>query len=260
MPRQFNYTHRKRITRDDARVRITRNGNGGLVFDVTLQLGEYKFDSSANSARVFVEAYRGATASWKRFDFGTVTDIVPPEDRALDEFEVPEGVLFRIRVTASGGESDGLLVGEADAIQPLLPGQADDHVQPLIQHMPSDGIGDELWRIDFNGDMPLILINSRLAIGVDQFLMDSRYRAVFSSAVMRQVLTRILLIEKDSGDEDDDSDWRQRWVRFGVKMAGAACPDEGEDIQEFETWIDQAVEAFSARMGFLKAFDMEVMS
>ena len=257
MPRQFNYTHRKRITRDDARIRISRNGDDKFSFDATLQLDGYKFDSSAGAPRVFVEAYRGSTASWKRFDFGTVTNICPPEDRALDEFEVPEGVLFRVRVTENGGKNDGLLAGEADAIQPLLPGQADDHVQPLIQHMPSDNIGDELWRIDFNGDMPLILINSRLAIGVDQFLLDSRYRAVFSSAVMRQVLIRILLIERNHGDEDDDSDWRQKWIRFGARMAGVACPDQ-EDTQELDGWIDQAVEVFSERMQFLKAFETEV--
>src|SRR5690606_13817772 len=113
----------------------------------------------------------------------------------------------------------------------------------LIQHMAADDIGEEVWRLDFSGEMPLVKINSRITPGVDQFLIDPQYRAVFAPAVMRQILTRILLVEKFCGDEDDDLDWRQRWLKFAARMSGleAVHAEAADDIQVVDDWISMAV-------------------
>src|SRR5438093_603771 len=151
MPRRLNYTGRKKINRNDASIRVKRNGDG-LVFDADLRLANYRLDEISPPPRVYVEAYRGASTLWKRFEFGRVGTIQPPQDRSLDEFGVPEGILFRVKVSAEG-ESLGKLLAEADAIRPRLPDEQDEHGQPLIEHMPADDIGDELWRVDFSGQM-----------------------------------------------------------------------------------------------------------
>lgn len=251
MPRRFNYTNRQRILREHVGVRIVKEGPT-LAFDADLDLTSYEFEKMSPRPKIYLEAYRGGTASWKRFDFGRAGLLAPPEDRSLADFRVPEGVLFRVRVTATDPTGAGRLVGEADGIRPKLPGEHEHAVQPLIQHLSADDIGDELWRVDFAGDMPLLKVNSRLPMGVDQFLVNPQYRAVFAPAVMRQVLSRILLIEKYSGDEDDDADWRQRWLRFGALISGVESPGPAETMQaveEVEGWIDTAVEGFARRVG-----------
>jgi hypothetical protein len=65
---------------------------------------------------------------------------------------VPEGILFRVNVSAAGDDALGRLLAEADAIRPRMPDEQDAHGQPLIQHVAADDIGDELWRVtDFDG-------------------------------------------------------------------------------------------------------------
>lgn len=257
MPRRFNYTGRQRIRREDAAIRILDDG-GRLRFNADLRLGAYVSGNVAPKPRVYVEAYRGASAQWKRFDFGSLDTCHAPTDCTLDEFGVPEGILFRVKVTGAGGESEGRLLAAADAIRPRLPNERDDHVQPLIQHVAANDIGDELWRVDFSGQLPLLKVNSRVPGGVEQFLLDATHRAGITPAVMRSVLARILLIERDRGDEDDEHDWRTLWLRFAASLCHAAPPEADDNvgaltnIDELEQWIDRAIEAFAADAGLLR--------
>ena len=68
-------------------------------------------------ALVFVEAYRQTT--WMRWAWGTVGALQPPANRALAEFDSPDDVLFRVRVTSPGTpeEPHGLLPAEADRVR-----------------------------------------------------------------------------------------------------------------------------------------------
>ncbi|MGB7157702.1 MAG: hypothetical protein WBD40_06525 [Tepidisphaeraceae bacterium] len=256
MPRRLNYTGRKKINRADASIRLQRDGDG-LSFVADLRLADYKLDQVTPPPRVYVEAYRGASTLWKRFDFGRVGTIQAPEDRSLDEFAVPEGILFRVKVSAEG-DALGKLLAEADKIHPRLPDEQDDHGLPLIQHVPADDIGEELWRVDFDADLPQLKVNSRVPMGVDQFLVDPLHRAVFAPAVMRQVLTRILVIERDTGDEEDETDWRVRWIRFASRLPNVGdCPgvvDDDITLEAVEGWINDAVQAFTSRAGLFNRF------
>jgi hypothetical protein len=259
MPRRFNYTGRQRIRREDAVIRLQQD-SAGMRFDADLRLASYGFDAMEPKPKVYVEAYRGASAQWKRFDFGFVDTYRAPTDCTLEEFGVPEGILFRVKVTGRAGDADGRLLAAADAIRPRLPNEQDDHVQPLIQHVPADDIGDELWRVDFSDQLPLLKINSRVPGGVEQFLLDPTHRASITPAVMRIVLMRILLVERDRGDDEDAQDWRSLWLRFASGLCLGAPPEIDADLGEFDEWIDRAVETFAAKAGLLKILDAIVAS
>lgn len=249
MPRRLNYTNRQRVLREHIDIRIV-DRELRLAFEADLDLGHYAFEKFSPRPRVYVEAYRGGTASWKRFDFGRVGEVAAPEDTFLEDFRVADGVLFRVRISATMPDGAVRLVGEADAIHPRRAGEEKSPVQPIIQHLAVDDIGDELWRVDFSGELPLLKINDRLAGGVDQFLLDPKFRSIFAPAVVRQVLGRILLVEQFEGDEEDEGDWRQRWLRFGELMAGKGAPDalvDEERIAAIDQWIDFAVEGFARR-------------
>jgi hypothetical protein len=257
MPRRLNYTGRKKINRADAAIRLHRNGQR-LAFDADLRLADYKLDRVSPPPRVYVEAYRGASTLWKRFDFGRFGALQPPEDRSLEEFETPEGILFRVKVSAEG-DTLGKLLAEADAIQPRLPDEQEGQGQPLIEHIAADDIGDELWRVDFTGSLPLLKVNKRLPMGVDQFLRDPKHRAIFAPAVMRQIMTRILVIDRDTGDEEDETSWQQRWLKFSSRLLGEnreyeVVEENRGNLEAVERWIDEAVEAFVSRAGLFAQF------
>ena len=142
MPRRFNYTDRQKINRDDVSISLHKERRRTRLRR-ELQLADYKLDKITPPPQVYVEAYRGAWALWKRFDFGRFGTIRPPDDRSLDEFGVPEGILFRVKVSATGDDALGRLLAEADGIAPRLAGELDSHGQPLIQHVASSEIGDD---------------------------------------------------------------------------------------------------------------------
>jgi hypothetical protein len=262
MPRRLNYTNRKKIKREDVTIRLHREGTG-ILFDADLRLGPYGFGRLSPPPQVFVEAYRGASTIWKRFGFGPVDKLMPPEDRSLDEFGAPEGILFRVKVSAGQGPFAGRLIGEADGIRPVMPDHEDLPKQPIIDHVPANDIGDELWRVDFGGTNPLVKINDKVPTGVEQFLVDPTYRAVFAPAVMRQVLTRILIIDRDNYDDEDEGSWQVRWLRFSSALPGMGDVPEAEEaeqrltnLREIEDWIDRAVEAFVRASGLFRTFSL----
>ncbi|MCC6741392.1 MAG: hypothetical protein IT452_20280 [Planctomycetia bacterium] len=257
MPRRLNFTGRKKINRADARISLV-SSEGKLSFSADLRLADYDLAKITPRPRVFVEAYVGASTHWKRFDFGLIGQVQPPADCSLQGFPSSDGVLFRVKVV-SAGEVAGMLVAEADHITPRRPEELDDDVSPLIRHVSAEDIGDELWRLDFSDDLPLLKINSKVPNGADQFIMEPKLRAIFAPAIMRQVLTRILVRDRDAGDEDDPEDWRSRWVKFAEGLPKtSSCPgvvskDNG-NLDEVESWIDDSVEAFARATSLLDRF------
>src|SRR6266571_2707793 len=104
MIRRINYTGRRRINREDVKI-VIYDGNGGPAkFDARLELSSY---SLPPDAIVFVEAYRQTFLM--RFNFGSISRIELPSDRFLTEFESPEGILFRVKVTSKSPEQGKLL-------------------------------------------------------------------------------------------------------------------------------------------------------
>ena len=264
MSRRLNFTGRKKINRGDVTVRLLRNGDH-LSFDADLTgLGRLKLDQVDPPPKVYVEAYRGASALWKRFDFGRVNTIRPPEDRSLDEFGDEHGIKFRIKISAVGGESHARLLAEADNLPPLKPGESEQKQRSLIDPAPSDDLGDELWRLDFSDGEPQLLINTSVPGGWKEFALDPRSRSVFAPAVMRQVLTRMLVIDRDTGDPDDPDDWRTKWCEFATRLLGSETGrilspqvTEGgrlENLTELLESIDDAVAAFASRATLLNQF------
>lgn len=236
--RTLNYTNRKRIRREDARITIREEKNGS-VFDADLRLADYDLPGEA---RIFVEVYR--QTQYMRFDFGQLGATHIPEDRRLTDFDSAEGVLFRVKVVTSA-DPHGLLLAEADQIKPKNSTDEDENRIPLLPVVPDENLNDEIWRLEFDDEQTLLKINSRLdywrAVARDPVFVSLVY-----SPVLRSVLWRILLQEKHRDTEDVD-DWRSRWLRFAVNLPGMSDPPGEEDEARLVDWIDNAVSAFCRR-------------
>lgn len=246
MLRRLNYTKRKRIRREDARITIRKEKNGN-VFDVALRLANYELPGEG---RVFVEAYR--QAQYMRFDFGQVGAVRIPEDRLLRDFDSGEGVLFRVKVVTAT-DPRGLLLAEADQIRPCKSTDEDDSRIPLLPVVPDNTMDHEIWCLEFDDQETLLKVNSALG-DWSALVRDPVFLALVVPAVFRTVLWRILLHEEHRDTEDGD-DWRSRWLRFAVGLPGVCDPPADQDEARLNDWIDNAASAFCRRHSIRKSYE-----
>jgi hypothetical protein len=243
MPRRFNYTGRKSIAKADASFRVDGTGDS-LRFEGTLRLADYKLDPDG---LIFVEAYRGSTASWKRFAFGSVRSPVDPAG-PLPEFLDPDGILFRVKITTPAG-ADGLgggrLLAKADEIKPRVSGDQNDPAKSLLvtEVRALDG---EAWRLVVEArSLPVLLVDPN--VGGKEFVKHPAFRGLVAPAIVRSILVDYVLLDDDEPDPDDRDEPRNRWIAFAEKFAGLRCPfGDGTDDPRRE-WIDAVCGEFARR-------------
>jgi hypothetical protein len=245
MIRKINYTGRIRIPRSDIVINVTRTGEK-FGFDADLKaLEKYNLPKDA---LVFIEAYR--QTSWMRFPFGTIQSITPPENRTLQEFDSPEGIFFRVKVT---NRSDvHKLLAEADGIPLVKPDQKKDKTEPLLPVKPQK-LGHEVYRVDFSGITPLLLINSELGIK-ESIVKSSQFAALAYPAILREILTRILIVEKYR-DPSNAEDWQSKWLNFSLRLPGVEPLPVDDDDQEIFDWIDSVISSFARKNNLKDRFE-----
>jgi hypothetical protein len=243
--RRINFTNRKKIKRKDAKIFIHPSDNGSLTFDANLHLDRYGFPKEA---KVSIEAYR--QTSWMRFPFGPVSNINPPFDRSLTEFDSPEIIRFRIKVT-SANKPKGVLLAEADQIQPEFHEKDKEDQFPLLSAKPDGDLENQIYKIDYS-DRPILLINSKAG----DWRSIARSPAFISLAypsILREIMNRILYVEKHF-DTEDVGDWRSQWLLLAINMPGVyEMPDE-LDKDKIDDWISEAVFAFCRHFNIKEKF------
>lgn len=246
--RHLNYTGRKRILEADARIVLHSAQDEVALFDATLDLAAYKFP---DDARVYVEAYR--QTRWMRFTFGAIAEIRIPEDRRLIEFDSPEAILFRVRVT-SGDGAKGLLLGEADRIRPRT---ADEEEEPKLSLLPVQKakLGQRVWQLNMENG-PILQINERLENWRD-VVRRPGFIPVICPAVFREILSTILHFHKHF--ETDDEKWESRWLQFAINQPGISSLPGEEDGEKIDEWIDEVIASFCRQHKFLDRY-MQSMS
>lgn len=235
--RRLNYTNRKKINLSDIRISISDKSASSVSFDADMTLSEYGLPKDA---LVFIEAYR--QTSWMRFGCGTAGDIQLPADRQLTEFDSPEGILFRVRVT-SVKDPAGLLLAEADRIRPQAQQDEDSDRVPLLPAR-AENIGHRIFRVDLT-DNPILVVNSGLP-NWKSAIRGPVFISLVYPAVMRQILTHIFRAEGgfDPDEDTDGSGWRAQWIKFATALpTGLDFPAE-VDQEQIDEWIEGAVDAF----------------
>lgn len=239
---RINRTGRKRIHKQDIDLSLRASKSGEApVFDLELRLAEYGFPEDA---LVRVEAWRSnASQHW---DYGTVVRLAPPpaEERTLSE--VPTSARFRVFVVAADGS--GKLLGHAPSLKP---------VQPLHSRLPleeSDILGEEVWRVDFDGEdgNPVLLVNGAIPGVSDIVRRDPAFRALVMPQVLRAILTRMMLI--DHADPQDAegpwADWfeiARRYLPDKEPPLPPTGPVQSSDNDHAREWVDEVVGAMAAK-------------
>lgn len=235
--KRLNWTERRRIGRDQVSISL-RTDTGRPTFAAQVATADMELPADA---RVVIEAYR--QASWMRFEFGTVALQVEPASTWLEEFDPPEGVLFRVKVLGTG-ELEGRILAEADQLKAVDPAEALSGRQSLL---PTRGVslGDEVWRlaIDDGVQAPELHVNKDLGVEWRTLARSPQFLWFVYPAVLRQILAAVL--EGNLPDPDNSEDWRTRWLQFALLLPGTgSAPEDGASTEEKETWIDASVQSF----------------
>ncbi len=234
LQRRLNSTGRRRITRDRVAIVLEQPAD---VFQAswasaTINLAdlELPFD-----AIVVLEAYYRSSAM--RFPCGTVERVVVPERMHLTDIDRGGAVKFRLLVTAA--DQSGRILASADGIRAASQDQGTDK-QPLLPVRETD-LGTELWNVDVDVRTgPTLLINNR----VPGLMARLRTLPLLQGAILPHALRIVLQNLTAAGEEEEDDLWGEDWRKFLIQLGVPAQPDDPEDGDSCEEWIETAVRAF----------------
>jgi len=236
MIRRLNFTGRRKIPRSRVTIRLEPEAGGPPVFRAEYDLHGLGFPGEAS---VFVEAYNAL--SYMRFAFGTVARRADPPSTRLDEVTRRPLPRFRLKVVDRRKRA-GLLLGVADQILPLRPDEDESRRQPLLPVHFTD-LGDRVWRLDLD-DWPVLELNSRIEVIREVARSDEAFLALVYPEVVRRILRRAVITERQTDPEFDDSDWTTLWLRYACTLPEISPPPADASTAEAEAWVEEAVEAF----------------
>lgn len=236
--KRFNFTGRKKILREDIKVRLHGDFEEMPVVDVAIDLSDYGFPSDG---RVFLEPQR--KTRFMRVDLGQAAPNLRLKNIQLDEFDDAEGLDFRVKVV---DESQGLLLGVAENIKPYDKDDKLDENQQSILPVSSADLSyyGVLWRIRW-GDQKAVLEVERGLGSRDQVVRSLLFRGFILPDAMRQILVRILSEEWDY-DLSDPEELSTRWLLF-AKQIGAGTPDP--NAEDHDEWIEGAIRVLTKIIG-----------
>jgi hypothetical protein len=172
----------------------------------------------------------------------------------LTEFDVPTGILFRVRVVQPPGQDHHKLLGEADGIQFVKAGEASDQRRPLLEPVP-DTLDQLLWRLDLESDPPRLLVNKDAKPTWKDLARSPQFIAFVYPEVLRRLLIRVLIDEQWT--EDDEAGWQGDWVQFARNIGGLGPLPPPDPKQDREAWIEDAVAGFARRHQLRTMLDLE---
>lgn len=233
--RRLNYTHRKRITRDQVVISLDKTPEGQLVHEAEFALR----DVFPADAEIIVEAHRQERRV--RFSYGTIGVPKPPSDTVLRDFGMDERPLFEVKIVASSAKGQGQLLGLAEGLRPEEGGPRSARRTPLLPVEPRD-LGHRSWSLDLS-DGPLLQVNK--AVGNwSEVAASHEFRWLVLPEVVRRVLHNVVVEQKVRDLSDDDlNEWPGRWLLFANSLPGME-PLSDQSEEQVEDWIDNAVEQF----------------
>ncbi len=229
-------TKRQRIEDSHFAISLTElDRNGVASFKAEFNFDNLDVDPDSSFV---VEAYRVRRSM--RFTWGTISQLQPPSDRRLTE--IPGNPLFRLKVLSPDGT--GRILASRDRIKPNTPEGA----PSLLWLEETSGLGNEVWKIDFDHEVPTILVNSDIdGISAD-VRQNGRFRALVLPHVVRTILRRALIDDGHAAD-DHEGQWAE-WITFIRNFHNSDFPgytgDESYDRDEKAKWIETAVRNFTA--------------
>jgi len=245
MIRTLNYTGRKRIPRSQIQLGIDEPDKASRNLDVAVKLDDLALPSAAS---VYVEAY--GRAGVKRYSFGKVGKFAAPSDLTLPNAVSLDNLLFRVLVVDESG-TVGRIVAAADRLRLTT---AEKGPTRSILPVETTDLGRLVWRIDFGGERPTLLLNENIPDVMHLAATDVRFFEYVYPAVLKEILTHMVWIDgMNDLDTSDTEDWKLQWLRFTEQYVQAQVrPELDEEIPSFDSeaagqWIEDVVNEFCTK-------------
>lgn len=243
MSRRFNYTGRRKIERDCFQIKLLE-GTAGNPPSFTARVTIPPQLKLAPDARIYLEAYVGNSSM--RFDFGTVSAIVHPDDCVLTELDANTPVLFRVRVVDESTKV-GRILAAANGIRPA--GDQEGANRKSILPLRGLDLGEELWRLVLDKDAgPTLAVNNRVPGLVERIPTDALLMGTMFPEVVRQVVKHLWSLESNF---DDSAEWVGEWKSWLAQQAGRDLSQEViHDEDDLDKLAEDIVKTFSERHKF----------
>ena len=235
MKRRLNYTNRQKIERK--RISLKKIDDEEIpAIDVAIDFTNMNLPINA---AVYIEAYHGAY--YARFPFGTVGAFKKPQDTNLVSLGDIDNLHFRVKIVDESSKH-GLILAEASGL--VLEGcESTKSILPI----QCIALGNEVWRINC-ADGPILQLNNRIPHIMDKAISDYKFFFYIYPAVIREILTKIILVYGLS-DEEDPENWERDWLVFANRFGGIqpSCISKNAsdfDPDEIIQWIDRIVAGF----------------
>lgn len=240
MSRRFNYTGRKRLTRNCIQIHLQQARVGQAPsFSADLRLPEeFALPPQAN---VYVEAYAGT--SCMRFDFGTVARVHQPESRLLEDIDEGAAILFRVKVVDES-EHVGRLLASASGIRP----EGDDvgGARKALLPLEATDLGEQIWKLDVDREAgPTLVVNNRIP-GMKERLPND---VVLTGAIYPEVVRQMARALWDPDTHfSEDAQWVVDWKQWLEGQLGRGVgEDERSDPDSLDQAADEVASNFSSR-------------
>lgn len=239
MKRRFNYTERKRITLDRVSINVNRTDHMIESFDAVIKLDDMGLP---DVAKVYIEAYH--RTNLVRYDFGTVGNTVRLDDTSLSNLAHYEDLKFRVIVVDESAER-GLILAMVDKIRP----------SGIIQKrsiLPVEfcDLGRQVWKVNYDGDEPVLLLNERVPNIHNLARTDPRFHLYVYPAVIRDIFTHMFLVDRLNDLDEPPQEWHTNWLMFAARFltddtwTQLQLQDDWFNPDDVISWIDKLVEEF----------------
>jgi hypothetical protein len=245
--RRLNSTNRTRITRD--RVTIVLEPPADLTSfpsaSATIDLSNLDFPSNAFVA---LEAYYRSSSM--RFTCGTVSSLTIPARMELSDIDRGGAIQFRLLIIAQ--DKSGQILGSAEGLRPAKRGEGNDR-EPILP-LRETYLGNELWRIDVDPRIgPVLSVNN----AVPGLAAQIRAAPLVQGLVLPHAFRMVLQELGAEGEEEGDDIWGDDWRRFLKQLGVPTEPEDDDDSDSFDAWVELAVEAFCDLKNFASRVRIE---
>jgi hypothetical protein len=240
--RTLIFTGRKRIEGERVRLKLILAEDGRAeAFEGTLDLRGLDLPGDAH---VIITAERGYDA--ERFELGTLGGgLVTVNRTLLGELGV-YGSSLRFRVLVVDPSTKKIL---ASAERLWLFATEEESILPC---RPWPNMGRLAWKLEFQEEGPLLLLNRELPRGA---FTSHQFVCYALPAILREILDRAIKERAEEGGEwekiDEPEDWKSQWFRFIEQLTGREAPrgnpNDPRFRTEYENWLDDVIRAFCER-------------
>lgn len=244
MKRRFNYTGRKKIKRENIKLKINTGPSSIKSISANVNIDQKSFPPET---KVYLDAYHKFER--KRFDFGSVKELKIPYALQINDLSFVENLRFRLLLVDKNvtngkilAHSDSITIDESADIKPILPVKFDD-------------IGNVLWQLRFTGEIggPVLFVNEKIP-NIETIVKTDVlfFNYVFPQAI-KEIMYYMVFVDGVDDIKDPSIDWHKDWLLFFRKfLPNEPFPetlqplDENFNREDVIKFFDEVVLEFSS--------------